>query len=102
MNHDREIRPVSAYTPLDARFPQRGDLDAIAAWQPSVAVRALHSQVLVIAVSRVEGAWAAYLGPVAGHNHEVEWREVWRHGNKQAPALANHLFPGWAEIPYAR
>ncbi len=66
----------------------------------------LSSTVLAVLVRREDG-WAVYVDAVLGHNHEREWQEVARHGNKQnetvAKAIATSLFhPGFdCDLPYA-
>ena len=70
-------------------------------WQPIVRRVALHSQILVVARTRIEGAWAAYIGPVPGQNHDHEFEQVLREGNKLPKEMACYLFPQFADIPYA-
>ena len=65
-----------------------------------ISYTALHSQVLVVAIRRVEGSWSAYIAPCPGENHEREVQEVARHGNKMWEPLARFLFPG-IPGPYA-
>ena len=65
-----------------------------------IGVRALDSQVLVVAVRRVEGAWCAYIKNVPGDSHEAEAEIVQRHGSKLPADVARCLFP-YIEGPYA-
>jgi len=59
---------------------------------------ALDVNVVVVAVySPKVGDWTAYVGAVAGENHEREWEGVARHGSKLSPKVAAVLFPGLAE-----
>ena len=72
------------------------------AWTPIISRVALHSQILAVAKTRVEGAWAAYIAPVPGMNHDNEYQEVLRSGNKLLEEVARCLFPCFNDIPYAR
>ena len=72
------------------------------AWKPIVRRVALHRQVLAVARTRIEGAWAAYIAPVPGMNHDDEEDEVLRHGSKLLEDVAIALFPIFQDIPYAR
>ena len=63
----------------------------------------------VLAVlSRGVGEWRVYVDAVPGKNHEEEWEEVARFGDKQREevgrAIAENLFhPGFEiDLPYAR
>ena len=64
--------------------------------------------VLAVLSRRVDG-WCVYVGAVPGQNHDREWHEVARSGDKQsepvAKAIAKTLFhPGLeaGELPYAK
>jgi hypothetical protein len=85
-----------------ASFPDERDQKSIDAWKKSYCVRAIHCKVLAVAVTRIEGAWACYLAPVDGQNHDDEWFDVWQHGVKQPKDVADVLFPRYAHLPYAR
>ena len=71
-------------------------------WVPIVQKTALHSRILAVATTRIEGAWSAYIAPVPGIDHNEEMTEVLRTGNKLHKDLAVLLFPMFAEIPYAK
>lgn len=71
------------------------------AWKPWTDYRALHSQVLVVATTRVEGMWAAYCRSVPGMNHVNESAEVLRTGDKVDEQVARALFPQFEGVPYA-
>ena len=70
-------------------------------WEPIVRRVALHRNILVVARTRIEGAWACYIGPVPGQNHDNEMAEVFDHGNKLPEPMARYLFPSFKDIPYA-
>lgn len=56
--------------------------------------RALANRVLVVAVTNEHvGDWAAYIDAVDGHDHDKEYEEVARTGNKLPKAIAEYLFP---------
>jgi len=54
--------------------------------------KALHSKVLCVAKEDY-GEWSAYIGPVVGKNHDEEYEEVLKHGNKLPKAVALAIFP---------
>ena len=67
----------------------------------------LSSRVLAVVCRRVDG-WCVYVDAVPGKNHDIEWQEVARCGDKQelkvATAIVENLFyPGFdtSGIPYA-
>ena len=62
---------------------------------------ALHNDVLVVAVKRVEGTWCAYIKAVPGDNHEREKHEVSRRGGKLPEHLALVVFPRFKGTSYA-
>ena len=53
----------------------------------------LHSRVLAVAVKGAINDWAAYIGPVSGHDHMIEAEEVYRSGTKLPYLVAKVLFP---------
>jgi hypothetical protein len=61
----------------------------------------LASRVLVVAQTRIEGTWKAYCDAVLGVDHDVEMDAVLRHGDDVGEYVARHLFPGFADMPYA-
>jgi hypothetical protein len=61
----------------------------------------LHSKVMVIARTRIEGTWKAYCFPVPGKNHDKE-EERWRdHGSQLTEKVARAMFPNLERVPYA-
>ena len=44
--------------------------------------------------------WAAYIGPVPGNNHEVEYVEVLRSGSKLPEDVARLLFPSFSDLTW--
>jgi hypothetical protein len=73
-----------------------------AAWQPTFQKKALHRQVLVVAKTRIEGAWNAYIFPVEGKSHEAEWPAWETEGVKLQEDTARTLFGYFGDgLPYA-
>jgi hypothetical protein len=64
--------------------------------------RALHRQVLAVAVKRTEGTWKAYIAPVPGENHENEVAPVVSNGVPLMEDVARAIFPYLKDVPYAR
>lgn len=77
------------------------DIKDIDCFKPKIRYIALDSKVLVIARTRIEGTWAAYIGAVDGIRHEEEWEKVAACGTKISKDLAKLLFPDFADISYA-
>ena len=71
-------------------------------WRAYTHFIALHSQVLCVANTRIEGAWKAYCGPVAGINHHEEYEDVLKNGNQLSKDIAEVMFLGFKDVPYAR
>lgn len=71
-------------------------------WEPKVLVRALARKVLVVAQTRIEGAWAAYCDAVPGKNHDYEANAVLREGDKLPEKYARTMFPEFKDLPYGR
>lgn len=55
--------------------------------------RALDTKVLAVAVEGVVGDWSAYIGAVAGRDHDREAKGVMEYGTKLPKAVAEILFP---------
>lgn len=70
-------------------------------WEATIRFIALHQHVLVVAKTRIEGAWSAFCGPVPGMNHQFEWQEVTQTGEVLPEKVARVLFPEYDELPYA-
>ena len=70
-------------------------------WQPLIFRRALATKVLVVANTRIEGTWSAYVGAVPGDSHGDEVQAVRERGTKLDETLARTLFPNLAKMPYS-
>jgi len=84
----------------DYNFPETED--ECNEWRPDISSIALHSEVLVVAKTRIEGTWKAYCAPVAGVNHKEEIREVLRNGVEVYEEYAVVMFPIFEGVPYAK
>ena len=99
MTHPSFIRAAALSEPLRSHFPKSAD--EARAFEPLIRARALSSRVLVVARTRVECAWAAYVDAVPGMDHRREREPVLDHGAKVDETLARVLFPEFADVPYA-
>lgn len=73
-------------------------------WIPEIMVIALHQKFVLMAKTRIEGAWKCYGIPIPGEGDQVKeavarWRE---HGVSIQADIARAAFPLFADIPYAR
>ncbi|RKZ72459.1 MAG: hypothetical protein DRQ48_00175 [Gammaproteobacteria bacterium] len=63
---------------------------------------AMHMTFLVVAATRIEGAWAAYGGPVPGMRHDQEHEGPLHTGDKLSEDVARVMFPHLDFLPYDR
>jgi hypothetical protein len=70
-------------------------------FQPYRRMHALSMRVLVVATSRVEGAWCAYCDAVPGMTHSNEYQDVLDHGDKLGEEVARAMFPEFEGVPYS-
>lgn len=80
-------------------FPET--MDEGAAWHPCVCSVPLASRVMAVMRTRIEGAWAAYIDAVPGHNHEFERDDVLADGDKLPEDIARAIFPIAKGLDYA-
>jgi predicted amidohydrolase len=99
VTHPAFLRAQALSEPLRSHFPK--SVEEAEAWQPIQRIRALSSQVLVVAQTRIICQWAAYIDAVPGLRHDREWEAVLNYGNKLEEVVARALFPEFEEIPYA-
>jgi len=71
-------------------------------WKPWIRWKAIHRQVLLVAVLRIEGKWKCYVVVVPGENHDEEYKLWARDGVDIGERLARAAYPEYADIPYAR
>ena len=71
-------------------------------FEPEVFWHTLARDVVVVARTRVEGTWKAYISSTDERNHEDAIPEVLAHGTKVREPIARYLFPHFKELPYAR
>ncbi len=98
--HPAFTRAKALPEPLRSHFPK--NVEEASAWKPHIRHRALHMNIIVAARTRIECAWAAYIGPVPGMNHDNEYQAVLDHGSKLDEAVARAIFPSFKGVPYAR
>jgi len=71
-------------------------------FRPIVRSRALASSVLVVATTRTEGTWKAYVRGVPGYDHREEIQGVLDWGDDIGETIARILFPEFKDLPYAK
>jgi hypothetical protein len=69
-------------------------------WTPVLIYKPIHSKVLLVAKTRIEGTWSCYVTPVPGHNHDEEICLWENHGVKLHRLMAQAAFPQFNDIPY--
>jgi hypothetical protein len=97
--HPAFLRAESLDEPLRSHFPK--SVEEAQAWLPMMRSRALASRVLVVAHTRIECTWAAYVDAVSGIDHSQEADRVLRSGAKLDESLARQIFPEFKQVPYA-
>jgi hypothetical protein len=70
-------------------------------WIKTTRVYPLASRVLIVANTRIEGAWCCYADAVQGMDHQYEYQEVLATGSKVSERIARAVFPEFEGIPYA-
>ena len=81
------------YCSDDHRAKSRDNNPPRAEFVREVKYRSLASRVLVVATTRIEGTWSAYIDAVPGMRHDAEYDEVLRHGCKLQADEARVFFP---------
>jgi hypothetical protein len=82
-------------------FPRRGS-DDVHTWTPYVRFIALAPKVGVMARSRIEGAWSAYITDIPGISHRAELQErTFDRANKLSESVARAIFPEFEGVAYA-
>ena len=71
-------------------------------WKPQIRWKAIHRDVLLVAVPRIEGTWRCYVTVVPGTSHDEEWYLWEREGVDVGERLARAAYPEYADVPYAR
>ena len=97
--HPAFTRAKKLPMPVRAYFPT--STEEAMSWSAKHLRMALDSKVLVVAVPRIECAWAAYIAAVPGQDHSDEAMAVWQHGTKLPEAVARAVFPFFGDVPYA-
>lgn len=97
--HSSFTRAKALSEPWRSHFPK--STEEVRAWQPFIVRRVLTRRVMIVAKTRVECAWAAYMDAVPGCNHDSEQEAVLRHGDKLLEETARFFFPEFDWVPYA-
>jgi len=72
-------------------------------WKAEVRIVYLqNNKVMVVARTRIEGAWAAYVDSIAGVSLEHDQQHVLAYGTKMTEGVAKGMFPEFANLPYAK
>jgi len=74
-------------------------------WKPKIIQRNLGQfgglWITVVARTRVEGTWGAYVGVTTGDYPEIEKKRILDHGAKLRSEVADAIFPELAAIRYS-
>ena len=97
--HPSFVRAAALEEPLRAHFPK--SVAEAETFEPLIRYRALAPEVLIVARTRVECAWAAYCAAVPGRHHRRELAAVLAYGTKVDEPIARVLFPEFDQVPYA-
>ena len=62
----------------------------------------LARDIVVVARSRIEGTWKAYIASTDERSHKDAISEVLAHGTTVKEPIARYLFPHFKDLPYAR
>jgi hypothetical protein len=76
-------------------------MDVENGFTPVIHYRVLSMRVLAVAMTRVEGTWAAYVDAVPGQNHDAEYHDVLESGTKLWEPWARAIFHEYKDLPYA-
>ena len=71
-------------------------------FEPLIFWHTLARDIVVVARSRVEGTWKAYIASTEERSHYDAIPEVLSHGTTVREPIARYLFPHFKDLPYAR
>lgn len=71
-------------------------------FEPKVFRHTLARDILVVARTRVEGTWKAYIGSTGEWSHKNSVGAILDHGTAVREPLARVIFPHFKKLPYAR
>ena len=81
-------------------------MNAKKAWKPKIIQRNLGQfgglWITVVARTRIEGSWGAYVGVSTGDYPEIEEKRILDHGAKLRAEVAQAIFPELAAITYSQ
>jgi len=98
--HPSFTRAKALPEPLRSLFPK--SVMEANGWATTIRRTALAPTILVVANTRIECAWRAYIDSVPGMNHDIEWHSVLASGTTLPEEVALAIFPEFEGVPYAR
>ena len=99
VDHPSFTRAKALEEPWREHFPK--DATEAKAFLAHTQYRCLAPGVLIVMQTRIECTWAAYCAVVPNMNHDDEFKDVLRHGDKLPEDVARAIFPGAPPVPYA-
>ena len=69
-------------------------------WSPTIARYSLSPNVMVVARTRIEGTWAAYVAAVPGQSLEEDESLTLDNGSKLPEKIARAIFEHFEEMKY--
>ena len=71
-------------------------------FEPKIFRQTLAHDIVVVARTRIEGTWKAYIGSTTERRHEDAVPTILMRGAPVHEAMARALFPQFKDLPYAR
>lgn len=71
-------------------------------FEPQIVVQTLARDIVVVARTRSEGTWKAYIGTTDEWSHPDATSDVLERGTAVRERVARAIFPQFKELPYAR
>ena len=71
-------------------------------WTPVISRYSFSPNVMAVARTRIEGAWAAYIDAVQGLSFQQDQKHVLDRGTKIPENFARAIFPQFKELPYVQ
>ena len=71
-------------------------------FEPQIICHTLARDIVVVARSRIEGTWKAYIASTEERSHKDAIPEVLAHGTAVREPIARYLFPHFKDLPYSR
>ena len=71
-------------------------------FEPQIFSRSLARNIVVVARTRIEGSWKAYIGSTDEGSHKDAIPDILAYGTAVTESLARTIFPLFKDVPYAR